>query len=197
MYFHQVVFSFTPAKQVPAGYYSTHIGAGHIAVTRVKMWSNSQATWRGVVKWSSSNFATTPGLSIDPLHETSRGARSGPHWRTAGAVCYGENVHRSPLPLVCKERSHHFFLQMQYVGLPIACYEISLCWLESRYNDRAKSLFSARQYNFTQTLVFQHGGRWRTIYGVLRTFLVRAMGLYACVTTIHDPRLTSCRLRSR
>ena len=47
---------------------------------------------------------------IDPLHVTSRGARGDPHWRTAGAVCYGENVHRPPLPLVCKERRHHFFL---------------------------------------------------------------------------------------
>ena len=49
-------------------------------------------------------------ISIDPLHVTSRGARGGPHWRTAGAVCYGEIVHRPPLPLVSKERRNHFFL---------------------------------------------------------------------------------------
>ena len=45
---------------------------------------------------------------IDPFHVTSRGARSGPPWRTTGAVFYGENIKRLPLPLLCKEGKHPF-----------------------------------------------------------------------------------------
>ena len=84
-----------------------------------------------------------PSLLIDPLHVTSRGARSGPPWRTTGAVFYGENVQRLPLPLVCKEGKHPFFSWLQYVRLTTACFEISVSCLASMHIDRATAPFSA------------------------------------------------------
>ena len=74
-------------------------------------------------------------ISIDPLHVTSRGARSGPPWRTTGAVFYGENVQRLPLPLVCKEGKYPFFSWLHHVRLTTACFEISVSCLASRHND--------------------------------------------------------------
>jgi hypothetical protein len=83
----------------------------------------------------SANFCTLSISPIDPLHVTSRGARSGPPWRTTGAVFYGENVQRLTLPLVCKEGRDPFFSWLQYVRLTIACFEISRSWLASMHND--------------------------------------------------------------
>jgi hypothetical protein len=54
-----------------------------------------------------------------------RGARSGGPL-DHGAIFYGENVQRLPLPLVCKEGKDPFFSWLQYVRLTIACFEISL-----------------------------------------------------------------------
>ena len=81
--------------------------------------------------------------SIDPLRVTSRGARGEPHWRTTGAVFYGENVQRQCLQLKSADIRFAIFLQLQYVGPSMACFEISLSWLEPRYSHGVKARFSA------------------------------------------------------
>ena len=74
---------------------------------------------------------------------TSRGARGEPHWRTTGAVFYGENVQRPCLQLKSADIRFAIFLQLQYVGPSMACFEISLSWLEPRYSHGVKARFSA------------------------------------------------------
>ena len=83
-----------------------------------------------------------------------------------------------PLPLVCRERRHRLFLQLQYVELPIACFEMSVCWLASRYNDRAITLFT--KPSLVQIYIDPCPPTWRPLEDNLRSFtnfLVRAMGL--------------------
>ena len=82
-------------------------------------------------------------IYIDPLRVTSRGARGEPHWRTTrtGAA---ENVQRPCLQLKNADIRFAIFLQLQYVGPSIACFEISLSWLELRYSHGVKVRFSVR-----------------------------------------------------
>ena len=83
-------------------------------------------------------------MCIDPLRVTLRGARGEPHWRTTGAVFYGENVRRPCLQLKSADIRFTIFLQLQYVGPSMACFELSLSWLEPRYSHGVKARFSAR-----------------------------------------------------
>ena len=78
------------------------------------------------------------------MYVTSRGARGEPHWRTIGAVFYGENVQRPCLQLKSADIEFAIFLQLQYVGPFMACFEISLTWLEPMYSHGVKARFSAR-----------------------------------------------------
>ena len=75
---------------------------------------------------------------------TSQGARGELHWRTTGAVFYGENVQRPCLQLKSTDIRFAIFLQLQYVGPSKACFEISLSWLEPQYSHGVKAQFSAR-----------------------------------------------------
>ena len=72
-----------------------------------------------------------PGGRIEGCHVTLW--CGGPHWRTNGAVFYGENVQRPCLQLKSADIRFAIFLQLQYVGPSMACFEISLSWLEPRH----------------------------------------------------------------
>ena len=71
-------------------------------------------------------------LVTDPLHATSQGVCTcgGPHWRTTGAVFYGENVQRLCLQLKNTDIRFVIFFKLLYVGPPMACFEISLSLLK-------------------------------------------------------------------
>ena len=70
--------------------------------------------------------------------------RDEPHWRTTGAVFYGENVQRLRLQLKNADIRFAIFLQLQPddVGPSMTCFEISLSWLEPRYSHGVKARFN-------------------------------------------------------